>query len=287
MHGKIYPKETLEIFSSEELNELGGRYHEIMVKEGKGTNPKNRTNEQINLVNKCVTSMIPILENIAHNLIDKGYYRHKIVSHPINLGWVSITEIDKEKIPVIDVLHEGITYTAEKFQNYDPKKGGVFAFTVSYAGPRMAREILRNIPNGTKIFYQIRNRKRKNLSNEKIFSGLPYAYPLSLTNILEGDERSKRKRNLEEEFLTSNDDPEKEVILRNGQELLPGLLSTLDDRSKDILKERYGMNKDMEKRTLENLSEKYGVSLERIRQLQVHAEEKLRKIVGEKIILTY
>ncbi len=55
-------------------------------------------------------------------------------------------------------------------------------------------------------------------------------------------------------------------------------LSSLDERSQDILRERWLTES---KSTLHELADKYGVSAERIRQLEKNAMKKIRKMMGE------
>jgi len=54
-------------------------------------------------------------------------------------------------------------------------------------------------------------------------------------------------------------------------------LSELDERSQDILKSRW---LDEEKATLHELADRYGVSAERIRQLEKNAMKKVKKAIG-------
>ena len=58
---------------------------------------------------------------------------------------------------------------------------------------------------------------------------------------------------------------------------LHGALGELDDRSRDILQRRW-MTDD--KATLHELADKYGVSAERIRQIESNALGKLRGLMG-------
>ena len=53
------------------------------------------------------------------------------------------------------------------------------------------------------------------------------------------------------------------------------VLVTLDEREQEIIIARYGLNKT-QPRTLEQLGEEYGVSKERIRQIEQKALRKLR-----------
>ncbi len=60
--------------------------------------------------------------------------------------------------------------------------------------------------------------------------------------------------------------------------MLEEAMDVLNDREKDILRQRRMMDKPV---TLEGLSEQYGVSRERIRQIEVRAFEKLQKRMKE------
>ena len=71
-----------------------------------------------------------------------------------------------------------------------------------------------------------------------------------------------------EQLLVSEDSKQKQ------QQKLYQALSTLDDRSIDILQSRYLKEKKV---TLYNLADKYGVSAERVRQLENKAIKKLKE----------
>ena len=55
-------------------------------------------------------------------------------------------------------------------------------------------------------------------------------------------------------------------------------LKDLDERSRDILQQRWLTEN---KSTLHQLADKYGISAERIRQLENNAIKKLRNVIGE------
>jgi RNA polymerase sigma-32 factor len=94
-----------------------------------------------------------------------------------------------------------------------------------------------------------------------------------------------------QDFLVDTD-PLQDEILAEDQEsrvrhnLLMDALETLNDREKHILTERRLID---EPKTLEELSQVYGVSRERIRQIEVRAFEKLQsaliRLAGEKRLL--
>jgi RNA polymerase primary sigma factor len=60
-----------------------------------------------------------------------------------------------------------------------------------------------------------------------------------------------------------------------------GLLDVLDDREKKIIFQRFGLDGGKPK-TLEEVGKKFGVTRERIRQLQNIALSKLRRALGKK-----
>jgi len=64
----------------------------------------------------------------------------------------------------------------------------------------------------------------------------------------------------------------------NQEKRLYSALSDLDERSRDILQQRWLADS---KATLHQLADKYGISAERIRQLENNAIKKLRNVIGE------
>jgi RNA polymerase sigma-32 factor len=68
---------------------------------------------------------------------------------------------------------------------------------------------------------------------------------------------------------------------RNRSRLLAGALKTLSDRERQILSERRLRDNPT---TLEHLSRRYGISRERVRQIEVRAFEKLQKSVRNAVI---
>ncbi|WP_413113091.1 RNA polymerase sigma factor RpoH [Thaumasiovibrio sp. DFM-14] len=67
---------------------------------------------------------------------------------------------------------------------------------------------------------------------------------------------------------------------RHAHDRLANALSTLDERSQHIVKARW---LDEDKATLQDLADHYGVSAERIRQLEKNAMKKLKLAVGESL----
>ena len=69
--------------------------------------------------------------------------------------------------------------------------------------------------------------------------------------------------------------------LSSRRELLAGAMRSLSDRERQILSERRLKDNPT---TLENLSQRYGISRERVRQIEVRAFEKLQKSVKNAVI---
>ena len=55
------------------------------------------------------------------------------------------------------------------------------------------------------------------------------------------------------------------------------LLSYLQERPRDILKQRFGIGKSPERKTLEAIGQVYGITRERVRQIEEAALDRIRK----------
>jgi RNA polymerase sigma-32 factor len=110
----------------------------------------------------------------------------------------------------------------------------------------------------------------------------------SLNVSLKGDEGGESQW---QDFLVDSGPLQDELIAEDQEsrvrhDMLMDALETLNDREKHILTERRLTD---EPKTLEELSQVYGVSRERIRQIEVRAFEKLQaaliRLAGEKRLL--
>jgi RNA polymerase primary sigma factor len=66
----------------------------------------------------------------------------------------------------------------------------------------------------------------------------------------------------------------------NKYQLIVDLLSTLNDNEKEIIALRFGLN-DREPQTLDTIGRQFGVTRERIRQIEAKSLEKLRCLLAE------
>lgn len=67
------------------------------------------------------------------------------------------------------------------------------------------------------------------------------------------------------------------ILSFNPQILTKNLLDTLPKRSKDILSRRYGLEKSKKKQTLESIGKLYGITRERVRQIEDYSLANIRK----------
>jgi len=74
---------------------------------------------------------------------------------------------------------------------------------------------------------------------------------------------------------------EEELTNTKQRQVINSILEQLDDRERQIILHRYGLQQGSEPLTLEQVGSKMGVTKERIRQLESRALQKLRKIANE------
>jgi RNA polymerase primary sigma factor len=84
-------------------------------------------------------------------------------------------------------------------------------------------------------------------------------------------------RTLEELLASDSDDPEREAAAGDLSSQLEAALNHLPPREADILRLRFGTS-DNQPLTLEEVGRRYGVSRERIRQLEARALKQLLPI---------
>jgi hypothetical protein len=65
------------------------------------------------------------------------------------------------------------------------------------------------------------------------------------------------------------------------------LLATLPKRARDVVESRYGLGKDTKKKTLESIGKLYGITRERVRQIEDYAIQTIRKSDAFKAMTAY
>jgi RNA polymerase primary sigma factor len=70
---------------------------------------------------------------------------------------------------------------------------------------------------------------------------------------------------------------EEQMLHRSLTERVRDALDELDDKEREVVRLRFGLDRDGEMRTLQEVGDKLGLSRERIRQIESRAKEKLRR----------
>ena len=207
-------------------------------------------------------------------------------------------------LPQADLIQEGNVGLMKAVRKFDPEVGvRLISFAVHWIKSEIHEYVLKNwkiVKVATtkaqrKLFFNLRNKKKditwlseddvKMISNgldvkedtvremEQRMSSHDVSFdPYSADDSEEGNTYSPA------DYLTNEDsDPmeivEKEDFARDQINQLQNAISDLDERSQLILKERWLTD---DKPTLHELADKYGISAERIRQIEKKAMEKIR-----------
>ena len=207
-------------------------------------------------------------------------------------------------LPQADLIQEGNVGLMKAVRKFNPEVGvRLISFAVHWIKSEIHEYVLKNwkiVKVATtkaqrKLFFNLRNKKKditwlseddvKMISNEldvkedtvremeQRMSSHDVSFdPYSADDSEEGNTYSPA------DYLTNEDsDPmeivEKEDFARDQIKQLQNAISDLDERSQLILKERWLTD---DKPTLHELADKYGISAERIRQIEKKAMEKIR-----------
>ncbi|MEK7575116.1 MAG: sigma factor-like helix-turn-helix DNA-binding protein [Patescibacteria group bacterium] len=79
------------------------------------------------------------------------------------------------------------------------------------------------------------------------------------------------------------------VITFNPKQVAKRLLAVLPDRARDVIVSRYGLGKDSRRMTLESIGKKYGITRERVRQIEsyaIHSIKRADSFIKEKHIFS-
>ncbi len=237
---------------------------------------------------------------------------HKMVTSHLRLAAKIAMGYRGYGLPQAEVISEANVGLMQAVKRFDPEKGFRLAtYAIWWIRASIQEYILRSwslVKLGTtsaqkKLFFNLRKAKARigaledgdlrpenvkqiandlNVTEDEVISMNRRMSggdaSLNATVSSEGDSTMQWQDWLEDESADQAGDYEERNELEARREMLALAMSVLNDREKDILTQRRLTDKTV---TLEELSEQYGVSRERIRQIEVRAFEKLQKKMQE------
>ncbi len=230
--------------------------------------------------------------------------REKMITANLRLVVKIAHDFSNYGLPLLDLISEGNIGLMKAVERFDPQKGGKLS---TYASWWIKQSIKRALANQSKtirlpvhlvdkitkirrVSMQMTEELGREPTNEELAEelGLPLAKVAHLKNV------SVRPASLDAKLSADDDTPFGDLVgderaedpfevLRdkNLQDEVGGLLDILDARERKIIAFRFGLGGGRE-RTLEEVGQKFGVTRERIRQLQNSALLKMRKALRKR-----
>lgn len=249
-------------------------------------------------------------QSLAHDLVDNGNLeaaRELVLSHLRFVVHIA-KSYNGYGLNLGDLIQEGNVGLMKAVKRFDPDKGvRLVSFAVHWIKAEIHEYILRNwriVKIATtkaqrKLFFNLRSAKKSLawLSNDEAtaiaedlgvsvkdvqqMEGRLTSRDMGFDAPVDADDESASQAPayyLEDQSADPASLAEESEWGQHENQQLVSALQTLDERSRDILAARW-LNEEG-KATLHELAEKYGVSAERIRQLENNAMKKLRVAIA-------
>ena len=237
--------------------------------------------------------------------IKKGDRRAREQMIKANLRLVVKIARDYESygLPLLDLINEGNIGLMKGVERFDPKKGAKLS---TYAAWWIKQSIKRALANQSKTIrlpvhvvdklFHLRRAAAKleevlgrEPSDDELAAELDYSVvrvrqlrraavrPTSLDAPIGDDETNHVADVVKDE---NADTPYEQLEEKTNNALVHEMIETLDARERAILRQRFGLDGD-DRKTLEEIGAQFGVTRERIRQIEEIALRKLRKRMQE------
>lgn len=207
-------------------------------------------------------------------------------------------------LPHADLIQEGNVGLMKAVKRFDPERGvRLVSFAIHWIKAEIHEYVLKNwrlVKVATtkaqrKLFFNLRSMKKgfSTLSPDEVQSvaqqlGVKPEEVVEMETRLSGQDMSLEPLNEDEDehyapiaYLAADDSSEPSIVLERKEydrlqdEGLSTALQGLDERSRNIVTRRW-LTEDGEAATLHELAAEYGVSAERIRQIEAKALQKMR-----------
>jgi RNA polymerase primary sigma factor len=237
--------------------------------------------------------------------IKKGDRRAREQMIKANLRLVVKIARDYESygLPLLDLINEGNIGLMKGVERFDPKKGAKLS---TYAAWWIKQSIKRALANQSKTIrlpvhvvdklFHLRRATTKleevlgrEPTDDELAAELDYTVarvkqlrraavrPTSLDAPIGDDDTNHVADVVKDE---NADTPYEQLEEKTNNALVHQMIGTLDAREQAILRQRFGLDGD-DRKTLEEIGEQFGVTRERIRQIEELALRKLRKRIQE------
>jgi RNA polymerase primary sigma factor len=230
--------------------------------------------------------------------------REKMITANLRLVVKIAHDFGNYGLPLLDLISEGNIGLMKAVERFDPKKGGKLS---TYASWWIKQSIKRALANQSKtirlpvhlvdkigkirrVAAQITEELGREPTNEELAEelGLPLAKVAHLKTVAVRPASLDAKISADDDTafgdLVSDEHAENPFAALRDKDLrgeVGDLLEVLDARERKIISFRFGLEGGRE-RTLEDVGRKFGVTRERIRQLQNIALLKLRKALSKR-----